>query len=90
MFRMRNSSREENDVFNRGAENQKCSTQGVQVIMGAHCIPNWEIPKIIGIDASTWCRRQKNGFLNLSVYELNRLNLSDKEVLQIVKGELYE
>jgi hypothetical protein len=59
-------------------------------IMGARCIPNWEIPKIIGIDASTWCRRQKNGFLNLSVYELNRLNLTDKEIIEIVKGELYE
>lgn len=55
-------------------------------VMGAHCIPNWEVPKLIGIDTSTWCRRQKNGFLNLSVYELNKLNLTDQEIIRIVRG----
>ena len=59
-------------------------------IMGYRRIENKDIHSLIGVEKSTWNKRIKNGFLNLSVYELNRLNLSDKEIVQIVKGELYE
>ena len=74
-------------------EEQKIKSNQLDVfksIMGYHRIENKDIHSLIGIEKSTWNRRIRNGFLNLSVYELNRLNLSDKEVLQIVKGELYE
>jgi hypothetical protein len=59
-------------------------------IMGYRRIENKDIHSLIGIEKSTWNKRIKNGFLNLSVYELNRLNLTDKEIIEIVKGELYE
>lgn len=59
-------------------------------IMGYRRIENKDIHSLIGVEKSTWNKRIKNGFLNLSVYELNRLNLTDKEIVEVVKGELYE
>lgn len=58
-------------------------------IMGYHRIENKDIHSLIGIEKSTWNKRIKDGFLNLSIYELNRLNLTDKEIVEVVKGELY-
>lgn len=74
-------------------EEQKIKSNQLDVfrsIMGYRRIENKDIHSLIGIEKSTWNRRIRNGFLNLSVYELNRLNLSDKEIIEIVKGELYE
>ena len=74
-------------------EEQKIKSNQLDVfrsIMGYRRIENKDIHSLIGVEKSTWNKRIKNGFLNLSVYELNRLNLSDKEIVQIVKGELYE